>query len=285
MYIGLSPGAINVNGGNIENAITLAKRHGFGGVEFSPGEVADLIDQRGAAAVKALFDGAGVRAAGTGLPGRWREADINLWKQDLEQYPRWAKAMQAVGCTRCSTWIMPCSSKPFDENYAFHVERIRPAAKILADHGVSIGLEFIGPKTLRDTQPYPFIHTMFAMIRMGQDIGPNVGLLLDCFHWYTAHNTLDDLHKLTPAQVVYVHVNDGQPGRGPDEQIDNQRALPGEHGVIDITGFLKALKTIGYDGPVVCEPFKPELKSLPDDDARLKTVADSLRKVMKQAGV
>ena len=63
------------------------------------------------------------------------------------------------------------------------------------------------------------------------------------------------LKALTPAQVVYVHVNDAPAGVPIDEQMDGVRALPGETGVIDIAGFLKALQGIGYDGPVTPEPF------------------------------
>ena len=97
------------------------------------------------------------------------------------------------------------------------------------------------------------------MLALGREIGPNVGLLLDCWHWYTSHGTLDDLKRLTAEQVVYVHVNDAPAGIPVDEQQDMVRALPGETGVIDIVGFLQTLRAIGYDGPVTPEPFKKEL--------------------------
>ncbi len=61
-------------------------------------------------------------------------------------------------------------------------------AQILADHGCRLGLEFVGPKTLRDSQRYPFIYTMAGMLALGDAIGTgNVGLLLDCYHLYTSH--------------------------------------------------------------------------------------------------
>jgi len=94
--------------------------------------------------------------------------------------PRLAKAAGAIGGGRTMTWIMPCSNDlNFDANRRFHIARFRPVAEILAEHGCALGLEFIGPKTLRGSQKYPFIHTMEAMVAMGAEIGPNVGLLLD----------------------------------------------------------------------------------------------------------
>ena len=177
---------------------------------------------------------------------------------------------------------MPCSDeRPLEENLEFHIARFTPIAGILANEGCSLGLEFIGPKTLRDTQKYPFVHNMSGMLELAAAIGPNVGLLLDCWHWYTSHGTLQELLALSPAKVVYVHVNDAPAGIPIDSQLDNVRALPGETGVIDIAGFLQALQSIGYEGPVVPEPFKKELGSLPDDASRVKRVGDSMRDIFR----
>jgi len=284
MFKGLSPGAIGVRAGNLDEALAAAKTGGFGGVEFNPSEIADLIDSQGAEAARARFTESGIKPAGWGLPTDWRGSE-EKWQEGLAELPRFAKAAAAVGGTRVSTWIMPCSNdRPFEENYNFHVARFTPIAQILGDHGVSLGLEFIGPKTLWASQKYPFIHTMPEMLAMGREIGPNVGLLLDCWHWYTSHGTLDDLKALKPAQVVYVHVNDGPLGVPVDEQLDGVRGLPGTTGVIDIAGFLQALRGIGYDGPVVPEPFV-DLSGLPSDEARLKTVGAAMDDIWKKAGL
>jgi 4-hydroxyphenylpyruvate dioxygenase len=47
-----------------------------------------------------------------------------------------------------------------------------------------------------------------------------------------------------------------------------KRMLPGE-GVINLKGFLDALRHIGYDGPVAVETFDDELKRIgPEEAAR-----------------
>jgi len=284
MFKGLSPGAIGVRAGTLDEALAAARTGGFGGVEFSPSQIADMIDSQGADAVRAKFAEAGIQPAGWGLPTDWRGAE-EKWQEGLGELPRLARAAAAVGGTRVSTWVSPSSNdRTFEENYNFHVARFAPIAQILGDHGVSLGLEFIGPKTLWASQQHEFIHTLPEMLRMGRDIGPNVGLLLDCWHWHTSHGTLEDLKALTPAQVVYVHVNDAPAGIPTDEQKDNTRALPGATGVIDIAGFLQSLKGIGYDGPVVPEPFV-DLSGLPSDEARLKTVGAAMEDIWKKAGL
>lgn len=285
MFSALSPGNVGIQAKSLEDAISAAQQGGFKGLELSIQQIADLIDQQGVEAVTNALSKAGLRVAGWGLPIDWRTSEA-AWQEGLAALPRLAKAAQAVGATRVSTWIMPCSNeRDYDENRAFHIERLKPVAKILADYGQNFGLEFVGPKTLRDTQRYAFIYTMEGMLAMGEEIGPNVGLLLDCFHWFTSHGTVAELEALRPEQVVYVHVNDGQAGLTADEQIDNRRALPGETGVIDISAFLQALDKIGYDGPIVCEPFKKELSELASDAERSKVVGDSIRKVLGQAGL
>ena len=285
MFKTLCAGAINVSTKTLEEGLAAARIGGFQGLEISAAEIADRVDQHGAAAVKKTFVDAGIRPAAFGLPVDWRTTEEN-WKRDLARLARHAKAAAAIGVSRTFTWIMPCSNdRPFAENRKFHVDRFKPIAQTLADHGVSVGLEFIGPKTLRDSQKFPFIHKMKDMLDMASDIGPNVGVLLDCWHWYTSGGTIDDIKKLKPQQVVYVHVNDAPAGVAIDQQIDNVRLLPGESGVIDIAGFLKTLKQIGYDGPVTPEPFKKELTELTSDEARLKVVGAAMEKIFKLAGI
>jgi sugar phosphate isomerase/epimerase len=285
MYKALSPGAVQVRPSGLEEAIALASRHGFQGVEFNPREVSTLIDEQGVDFVGGLFTEAGLHPAGFGLPVDWRNEE-EKWQSGLAELPRLAEAAAAIGCRRSMTWILSSSDeREYDANRRFHVERFKPAAEILHQHGIWLGLEFLGPKTLRDARKYPFIYKLWDMVALGQEIGPNVGLLLDSWHWYTSGATVEDLRRLRPEQVVYVHVNDAPAGIPVDEQIDNHRALPGETGVIDIAGFLSALRQIGYNGPITPEPFKAELKELSDDDARLAVVARAMDDIFQKAGL
>jgi len=285
MYKALSPGTIHVHPGSLTGAIAYARKAGFEGLEFNPVEVADLVETHGAAHVRGLFDAAGQRAAGCGLPVDWRGAEAK-WQQGLNDLPRLAGAAAAIGGTRVSTWIWPFSDeRPYDANWRFHVERLTPVAQILADNGCRFGLEFVGPKTMREGKRYPFLHTMAEMLALGAEVGPNCGLLLDCWHWYTSGGTIEELRALRPEQVVYVHVNDAPAGIPVDQQVDTVRALPGETGVIDIAGFLQTLQALGYDGPVVPEPFKTELADLPSDEARLEVVGAAMNTIFQRAGL
>ena len=278
MYKALSPGAIHVSVKNLDEAIAAAKIGGFEGVEFNPSEVADLIDVNGAEFVRDKFAAAGIKPAGWGLPTE-RRGEKETFQESLKQLDRLAKASAAIGCHRTATWIMPAGPRVFDENYTFHVNRLSPVAKILADHGIRFGLEFIGPITASRWDKHPFIRTMGGMLDMAGEIGTNVGLLLDAWHWFASDGSMVEIEKLEARKVVYVHVNDAPEGVPLDELQDNDRRLPGQTGVIPIGAFLEALADIGYDGPVIPEPFYSPLKDLASDEERLKLVGQSLDKI------
>ena len=285
MYKALSPGAVGVRAQNLDEAIALAKQGGFGGVEFNPTEVADRIESEGEESVRARFENAGIVPAAFGLPTNWR-GDEAEWKESLKELPRLAKAAAAIGGGRTFTWILSCSeTRPFEENRRYHIERLRPVAEILGEHGCTFGLEFLGPKTLREMFPHPFLYQLYPMLEMGAEMGANVGVLLDCWHWHTSGGTVEELRALRPEQVTYVHVNDAPLGVAMDDHVDNVRGLPGETGVIAIGDFLRALKEIGYTGPVTPEPFKKDLADLPSDAERLQVVEASMRKIFQIAGL
>lgn len=278
MFKNLNLGAIGVKA-TLAESIDYARRFGFVGIDFSITEAVALSEKIGIDGVRALFEDAGVFPGSWGFPVNYRQ-DEATWREGLMLLPGQAEFALELGCTRTATWILPASDDlKFYDNFEFHVNRLRPAAQILADYGCRFGLEFIGPKTLRTPRKYNFVHTMDGMLALCAAIGTgNVGLLLDVWHLYTAHGTLDDVRRLTRDDVVTVHVNDAPLGIEIDEQIDNARALPGETGVIDIKGFLEALHAIGYDGPVTAEPFSQRLRELAPDVAVQET-ANAMNKI------
>ncbi len=284
MLKNLNTGMIGVKVSLVES-IEYARRFGFQSVDFSITEAVDLAKEIGVEGVRSLFEDADIFPGSWGFPINYRQDDAT-WREGLMALPQHAEFALELGCTRTSTWIMPASDeRTFQDNFAFQVDRLRAPAQILADYGCRLGLEFIGPKTLRASRQYNFIHTMDGMLALAAAMGTgNVGLLLDLFHLYTAHGDLDDVRKLHRDDVVVVHINDAIAGRAPDEQIDNERALPGETGVMDISGFLQALRTIHYDGPITTEPFSQRIRDLPAEEA-IRATSAAMDQVWQQAGL
>ncbi|MCS7252560.1 MAG: sugar phosphate isomerase/epimerase family protein [Armatimonadota bacterium] len=270
MFRNLNPGAIGIHA-DLERSLKIAHDAGFEGVDLPLGEAERLSSERSVNFITSLYERFGMKVGGCGLPFNWlNDSD---YERGLNELPKWARLASDVGCVRFITWVPSFSDeRPYDENFKWHVERFKPIVGILSEHGCRLGLEFLGTRTLRIGHKYEFIHTIGQMIELCNAIGTgNVGLLLDSWHWWTSGGTLEDIRKLSQEQVVYVHVNDAPAGIPVDEQLDNVRCLPGETGVIDLVGFLRALKDIGYDGPVTPEPFSKSLSELPDEEAALVT--------------
>lgn len=277
MFKNLNCGALG-HKANFEEHVRLAKEHGFGGVDPDLG----YAREKGVAAVRELMARNGLRLGGFGLGVNWRDSHSDKdYAESLEGFIKDCKLAAELGVTRCMTWVMPCSDKwTYHEHFDMFVKRMRPVAQILKGFGQSLGLEFIGPRTLRCTKKHGFIYTMDGMRAAAAAIGTgNVGFLLDCWHWYTAQATATDIEQLSASEVVYVHLNDAPVGIHVNDQVDNKRELPGT-GVIDLKGFFGALKKIGYDGPVTVEPFNEPLKKMSLVEA-VKATSAAMDKVNK----
>ena len=280
MYKTLSPGAIGIRGLSLSESIDLAKTAGFAGLDFSIQQAAEL----GAGAARALFDEAGIKYGAWGLPVRWQSDD---WRNDLAELPRYAAVAAEMGAERVSTWCPPSSTeREFDENFAWHLERFRAIAEVLAGHGMRFGIEFIGPQSLRPPDKHSFIYTMEGMLELAAAIATgNVGLLLDAWHLYTSGGSLADLDKISNADIVNVHVNDAPAGLTMAEYMDHDRRLPCETGVIPLAGFMGKLAALGYDGPVTPEPFSARVNAIEDPLEAATVTAASMDQLWRVAGL
>ena len=265
--------------------LDLASLGGFEGIDPNVPEIIKLIGEKSVDEIINALDEKGLRWGGWSLPLSIGSREENF-KRALKKLPSIAEKMHDLGCFRAFTWLTPYSDElTFEENFDLHKRRVRRVAEILDEYNCVLGVEFVGPKTSRVGHKYEFIHDMEGMMRLIEATGAdNIGLLLDSWHWYTSHGTIDQILRLKGKDVVYVHINDAPPGIPVDEQIDSVRRLPGETGTIDIIGFLRALKKIGYDGPVTPEPFDERLRRMPIREAILKT-SEAVNKVWSMAGL
>jgi sugar phosphate isomerase/epimerase len=263
MFKNLNPNMIGLRGRSIDDAMAMAQEGGFAGIDFDIREAAALADVHGVEHVRGKFASAGLKPGVWSLPFNYRQ-DEEQYRAGLAELPRFAELGRALGATRVGGGVGPSSAeREYAANFAWHVERLGPLAEVLKQHDCRLSLEFIGPKTLRARNPHEFIYTLPGLIELWQTVGTgNIGVTLDVWHLYTSGGTLEDMDRLTNRDVVNVHVNDAPAGIPRDEQIDNQRLLPMESGVLDLVGFMGKLKAIGYDGPVTVEPFSQRLNDI-----------------------
>jgi sugar phosphate isomerase/epimerase len=278
----LTPGTIGVSG-TFPELVELAAKNGFESIAPDAGYLGGLSDEQ----LKEFLDSLKAKKlvlSAAGLPVEFRR-DAATHAAGMKDLPAFAKALQRAGVTRVGTYIMPNHAElTYRANFQQHAERLREVATVLGDHGLRFGLEYVGPKTLWTAKKHPFVHSMAEMKELLAAIDrPNMGFVLDSWHWYTAQESEADLLTLTNRDVVACDLNDAPVGRTVDEQIDQQRELPAATAIIDVKTFLNALIKIGYNGPVRAEPFNAALRAMPRE-AAVAATAVAMRKAFAQVG-
>lgn len=272
MKIQLDCGSIGVKATQPE-AVNHAIKFGFEAVTADSGWLASASPaQRDE--LLARMKQAGLVWGQAGLPVDFRRGEEDFQK-GLRGLPERARALQQAGASRVTTWIAPASDElTYLENFRLHARRLRAVAEVLGDQGCRLGLEYVGPKTSWSARRFPFIHTLREARELIAEIGrPNVGLVLDSWHWYTAGESVEDLRTLRASDVISIDLNDAPAGCARDEQKDLERELPLATGVIPLADFLNTLNALGCDAPARCEPFNAALRALPPDQALAATIA------------
>jgi sugar phosphate isomerase/epimerase len=223
----------------------------------------------------------GLRPAFVNLPVEFRKDDATF-RSTIPLLEDAASFSAAIGCPRMMTYIAPSTDTPKDELRRTYKARFTQIADVLARSHCRLGLEFLGPMQFRTRGKYEFIWKMTEMLEFAKECGSNVGLTLDAWHWHHAGGTTDDILAAGKSRIVVVHFDDA--ARLPPEQVrDNERLLPGE-GVINLTGFLRALRQIGYEDGLSIEVFGRGLKQLPPEQSAAMCL-EAGRKTLQAAGI
>src|SRR5262245_2526640 len=161
MTMNLVCGAIGVSADQ-RQAIELAAKYGFESVEAYGGYLASVSDDQ-LADLKESMREKRITFGASGLPVEFRQEE-SKFNESLQALPKIAKGLQRAGVDRVSTWLTPSDGKlTYLQNFRHHSRRLREVALLLKDHGIRLGLEYVGPKTSWTSRRYPFVHTMAEM--------------------------------------------------------------------------------------------------------------------------
>ncbi len=274
--LAFTPGSIGIKTDQ-RGAIDLASKHGYESVQPFAGDLASMSDSQ-LGELKAELSAKNLQWASAGLPVDFRAGE-QTYKEGMEKLRQEGPVYEKAGVTRISTWVMPCHDElTYLDYFKQTVPRLREMAKIVEDHGMRFGLEYIGTPSLRLSRRYPFVHTMAETKQLIAATGmTNIGFVLDSWHWWTSGDGKADILTLKNEDVVSADLNDAPQGLELIEQQDGSRELPAATGVIPIRDFLSALVAIGYDGPIRPEPFNNALNDM-DDAAAAETAAAACKK-------
>lgn len=266
--------------------VRLAATAGYGGVDwdFGPAKAA------GRDATRALFAELKIRPTIVNLPMARPlpfGGEQAAFQQALTELADDAAFTAGIGCQKMMLVLPASTTQTRQEQRTLVRDRLAAISEVLQRSHIRLGLEFLGPLYMRTGRAggppaTPFIWNMPDALALAKDCGPNVGVILDAWHWHHSGSTVADILATDKSRIVHIHVSDAKETPAADVR-DNQRLMPGE-GIIDLMGFFGALKKIGYADGVSPEPLgRVPADMSPEDAARLalQTTVD----VMKKAGV
>jgi sugar phosphate isomerase/epimerase len=268
MFASFNPRALDIRA-NTAESLALATHARFPGVDLL---VLDALNQNlDLRQLRSQINDLGLKPGAFPFPFNWRNSSPEQFTQDLEQLKRCADAAALLGSTRTGTWIHPSVPDQSTNHPHPHLanptlahfirDRLRQIAAILADRHIIIGIEVLGiAHATRKPNEVPFVDRLADLEpRLGplNDIGPNVGIVVDSFHLEAAGEVPANALANAQTHVAWVHIADlpAHSADDPSQLNDQVRALPGESGRTTVADLLRLLANRRYDGPITPEPF------------------------------
>lgn len=145
---------------------------------------------------------------------------------------------------------LPVGGATKDEIVSESVRVLNELGDIARRHGVKLAFEFLG-QTDCSVQTLDLAKEIVEAIDR-----PEIGVVIDSFHFYAGNSTFDAIDALDPEKLFIFHINDAEDL--PKEHLtDAHRLYPGS-GILPIREIKDRFDKIGYNRMVSVEIFRPE---------------------------
>jgi len=215
-----------------------------------------------------VSSGAGV--GGLIEPNPDRTAALDNFKRRCEQFA-------ALGLSRTYiTTATPANPPRYTlDDYKTAAANLRGVADAAQQFKMKAMVEFVRAST--------FIATLNTLTNvMRQAAHSNLGIVFDCYHFWSGNNKLDDIDGVRPGEIAHAHFQDVPDI--PRELLDQtSRLIPGD-GVSPLTKILRKLADKGYSGPLSVELFLPKFQQA-DPYELGREIRQKAEAVMRQAKV
>lgn len=257
--------------------IAVAGRAGFNFVEIWAAKLLGYLERGGLPALRRDLKRAGVKAATLNSVERVTFNDPSGHVRMQEDFQRFCRVAEAIDC---DTVIVVPSPRPKDVSLTA-IEResvrvLRQLSAIARPYGVRLAYEFLG---FADCT----VNTLAQCAAIVEKVArPNVGLVLDTFHFFAGGSRLESIRQVDPRKIFMVHINDVE--RAPRRKLhDALRLFPGK-GIIPLASILRALRAIGYADRVSVEIFRPQYWNRPPLQVAREARATALA-ALRRAGL
>jgi 2-keto-myo-inositol isomerase len=262
------------NGAGYRKSLEGWARAGIKDVEITNGLLDEFLKTESLASARRVITDLGLNPVqgGTGVtelfePNPNRAAALDNLRRRCEMYAN--LGLKRVYATTAT------NKKITEDDYKACPANIRDAGDVAKQFDMSLRIEFL--------RTSPFISTLPTILRVTRAAAhPNVAPMLDCYHYWSGLNKLEDLDMVQTGEIGHVHFQDVPDI--PRELLDSStRIIPGD-GVSPLTRILGKLSEKGYAGPLSVELFLPKFQQ-GDPYEVAREIRVKSEAVMRQAGV
>ena len=207
-----------------------------------------------------------------GVQGLW-EPNPNR-AASLENLKKRCEMFAALGLNRIYSPTATTQKFTLDD-YKTGVDNMREVGEIAKQFRMTAMAEFVRTSSFIST-----LTTLLKMTRLAAH--PNVAPLLDCYHFWSGLNKLEDLDLIRRGEIGHVHFQD-VPDM-PRELLDNTTRFIPDDGISPLTTILHKLAEKGYAGPLSVELFLPKFQQ-GDPFEVAREIRQKAEAVMRQARV
>lgn len=225
-------------------------RAGIRLVELDAVLVEDFLKHETRAAARRVLDDHGLTAVHGAVAVGGLVAPNPRHAEALDRLRTRLDLFASLGVRRVYTTALGDRAIGRDE-YAVIADQLRAVGDVAEAFDMECSVEF--------ARSSPYMSTLLTALHVTRAAAhPRVGVLFDCYHFWSGLNRLEDIEAVRPGEIRHVHIQDVP--AGPRELLDSQtRVIPGD-GVAPLVPTLRALAAKGYEGPLSVELFLPQFQ-------------------------
>ena len=250
-------------------------RAGIKNVEITAAQLDAFLKNDSLAAAKRVLTDNGLTpvSAACGVGGLWEPNPNHATA--LDNLKKRCEMLAELGLTHIYAPVGGGMQKFTEDDYKAGADNMRQAGDIVQQFKMRMTAEF--------TRNSPFISTLPTMLKVTRAAGhPAVKPLVDCYHFWSGNNKLEDLDQLKPNEIGHMHFQD-VPDM-PRELLDNTtRLIPGD-GISPLTTILRKVSDKGYSGSLSVELFLPKYQQA-DPFMLAQEIRQKAEGVMRKARV
>jgi 2-keto-myo-inositol isomerase len=236
---------------DLETDIRAARAAGFDYLEIWAGKLRRYLKSRTATELKDAFAAQKVKPYSINSIERITFRPVIEQAALREECEELCRIASAIDCPYIV--VVPGPEPPNATRAVVIEETVRALdelARIAERFSVGLAFEFLGQKGCS-------VQTLELAREIVEEASlPNVGLVIDSFHFYAGGSTIESLDALNADRLFIFHINDAEDL--PRERLeDRHRLLPGL-GILPLKEMVASLARIGYDRVASVEIFRPE---------------------------